>query len=184
MPVPIFTTGEVLTAANMNQIGLWHITTVSPTPATTIAINNCFSSSFNSYRIIATPIGVAASISTDTSLQLRAGGVANVTQYYQTTIFAEAATLFSNSENNTASFRFLATASSTTVYNFVTAEIHSPFLATPTRYENVHSGWGGTNTRQRRTTGFHDHAISYDGFQLTAPSNITATISVYGYNKG
>ena len=183
MPVPVFSTGEVLTASSMNQIGLWHITTVSPTPATTIAINNCFSSSFNSYRIIASPIGVAGTISTDTSLRLRVGGVPSGLAYYQTTIFAESSTLFSNSENAVGNFRFLATASNNLTYNFVTAELHGPFLTSATKYQNIHSGWGA-NIRQRQTTGFHDAAISYDGFELTAPSNITATISVYGYNKG
>jgi hypothetical protein len=101
-----------------------------------------------------------------------------------TSLFIEGASVTSNSENNNPNFRFLATASNNTTYNFVTAELHGPFIASATKYENVSSGWGGSNIRHRRTTGFHDAAVSYDGFELNAGTNITATISVYGYNKG
>jgi hypothetical protein len=184
MPVPDFSPGEVLTAAAMDRIGLWHITTVSPTPATTIAVNNCFNSSFNSYRIIVSPIGVAATISADTTFRLRVGGVPSGSNYYMTTLFIESASVSSNSENNTSNFRFLATASNNNANNFVTCELHYPFNTTVTKYENVSSGWAGSAIRQRRTTGFHDQNLSYDGFELNAATNITGTISVYGYNKG
>jgi hypothetical protein len=62
-------------------------------------------------------------------------------------------------------------------------DVYGPAVATNTRYQVVSAGWSGTNVRYRSAMGFHDQAIAYDGFDLNADFNITATISVYGYNK-
>lgn len=53
MPVPDFSPGEVLTASAMDSIGLWLIsTTTIGTGVTSVPVNNCFSSSYKSYRVI------------------------------------------------------------------------------------------------------------------------------------
>jgi hypothetical protein len=46
------------------------------------------------------------------------------------------------------------------------------------------SGWDGSNVTNRSATGMHAQVVSYDGFDLSAGTDITATISVYGYNEG
>jgi hypothetical protein len=49
------------------------------------------------------------------------------------------------------------------------------------------SGWDGSSVINRSATGFHFTADNYDGFEFVATtggSNISATINVYGYNKG
>jgi hypothetical protein len=182
MPVPDFSPGEVLTAAAMDSIGLWRVTTVSPTPATTIAVNNCFTSDYTNYLIIATPIGVASP--SDITLRLRVGGTPSTVNYYMTNIFADGASLTSSSQNNIANWRALnIDSSNTSVINALRFELYGPALANSTRYHVIGAGWSGTNVRYRQAMGFHDPSVAYDGFDLTASSNITATISVYGYNK-
>jgi hypothetical protein len=52
MPVPDFSPGEVLTAAAMDSIGLWHINTTTFTAQTQVDFLNVFSSSYTSYRIV------------------------------------------------------------------------------------------------------------------------------------
>lgn len=53
MPVPDFSPGEVLTAAAMDSIGLWLIsTTTVGTGVSTVSVNNVFSSNYTNYRIV------------------------------------------------------------------------------------------------------------------------------------
>ena len=65
MPVPDFSPGEVLTAANMNQVGMWKITPTVSGTGVTVGSNGdviltaapdpfitCFSNKFRNYRII------------------------------------------------------------------------------------------------------------------------------------
>jgi len=51
MSFPSFSTGEVLTAADMNAVGMWHLGTVSFSGATQVDFLNVFSSSYQTYRI-------------------------------------------------------------------------------------------------------------------------------------
>jgi len=77
MPVPVFTVGEVLTAANMNAVGLWRVTgctvtSVGGTAATasngvitvgngntSVTVSNAFSADFDNYRIIFNGFGAS-----------------------------------------------------------------------------------------------------------------------------
>jgi hypothetical protein len=53
MPVPDFSPGEVLTAAAMDSIGMWLVsTTAVGAGAASVPVNNCFSSDYQSYRVI------------------------------------------------------------------------------------------------------------------------------------
>jgi hypothetical protein len=72
-------------------------------------------------------------------------------------------------------------------YGALTFDLFSPNVATQTRYIMQSSGWDGTSVINRSATGFHFVGSAYNGFELSAStggSNITSTISVYGYNKG
>ena len=55
MPVPDFSPGEILTASAMDSIGLWLVKsqTIATSPApTSVVVTNCFSSSYDNYRIV------------------------------------------------------------------------------------------------------------------------------------
>jgi hypothetical protein len=53
MSFPSFATGEVLTAADMNAVGLWLVKTQTiGTGVTSIVVNDAFSSEYQTYRII------------------------------------------------------------------------------------------------------------------------------------
>jgi hypothetical protein len=70
MPVPDFSPGEVLTAAAMDSIGLWLVsTTTIGTGVTSVPVNNCFSSNYKSYRIIIENNDTNGSASHDIQLQ-------------------------------------------------------------------------------------------------------------------
>ena len=55
MPVPVFTTAEILTSAAMNQVGTWLISsyTIPTSPAVaSFTVPTVFSSSYDAYRIV------------------------------------------------------------------------------------------------------------------------------------
>jgi hypothetical protein len=178
---PDFSVGQTLTAAQMNAVGLWKITTVTPTAATTISVNNCFTSDFTNYVVLVTPITVASA--SDVTIRLTTSGTASSSNYYVSNIFVENTSITSTGENNITSWRGIsiglsAVAASLNVLKF---DIFGPATTERTRYQMSSSAWTGSQIRYRQGMGFHDQTVSYDGFQLIATSNITATISVYGY---
>jgi hypothetical protein len=186
MAVKTFAVGELATSADVNtyltNAGLVYVTQVSPTPATTIAVS-CFSSTYDNYKVIVTPV-ISASAS-DIRIKLRSGGTASSVNYYMTNIFASAGAISSTSEAGQVSWRgvYCGTGGSDGKYNLLTFDLFGPFLATATRYDMRSSAWDSTSVVNRSATGFHDLSTSYDGFELSAGSNITATITVYGYRK-
>jgi hypothetical protein len=183
MPVPDFSPGEVLTSSVMDRVGLWHITTVTPTPANTIVVSNVFTSGFRDYLVICTPIGVVAG--SDITLQLRTGAFPAVTAYYMTNLFVEGTSVTSSGENNVGSWRAMNLgAAGNPTFNSLKFDVYGPQVASHTRYQVNGGGWSGSQVRYRSAVGFQGESISFDGFQLNASSNISATITVYGYNKG
>ena len=186
MAVKTFTS-EILTSSDTNTYlansGLVYVTNTSPTPANTIAVASCFSSTYDNYRIIITPV-ISAS-SSDIRIKLRSGGTASSVNYYMTNIFCSGGAISSTSENGQTSWRgvYCGTGGSDGKYNSLTFDLYGPYLTTATRYDMQASAWDAATVVNRSATGFHDVSTSYNGFELSAGSNITATISVYGYRK-
>ena len=85
MAIKTFTTGEVLTASDTNtylaNAGLVYITSASATSGTTLNIDNIFSSSYRSYRIVLDDVRIVSGV-TGLGIQLRVGGATNNTTYY------------------------------------------------------------------------------------------------------
>ena len=55
MPVPVFTSGEILTAANMNQVGMWLLKTQTiGSGVGSVSVTSVFSSSYDNYRVVFT----------------------------------------------------------------------------------------------------------------------------------
>ena len=49
---PTFTSGSILTSAQMNAVGLWKIASGSTTNTSALDVNSVFSSDFDNYRIV------------------------------------------------------------------------------------------------------------------------------------
>lgn len=183
MTFPSFSAGEVLRATDMNAVGMWRVTTITPTPGTTIAVNNCFTSDYTNYTILVTPISLASA--SDITLRLRVGGTPDTSaNYFLANIFVENTSIQSLGENGTTNWRAMNIGfAGSAGRNSLKFDLYGPAVATPTRYQMNNGGWSGTQVRYRSGVGFHDLSTAYDGFELTASSNITATIAVYGYNR-
>ena len=174
MPVPVFTTGEVLTAANMNAIGLWKIAsgTVS---GTTYAVNNCFSSNYTNYRVLIQGLtGAGVGI----TMRLRVGGVDNNSAVYYSgnqyiAYGGGSSGTYGDNANNQWAWSY-----TTTVISDWAFEFYNPFSIANTGVSFL----GHAPDTGRYGSGYHGSNASFDGFSITNSGGFTGgKITVYGY---
>lgn len=198
-PTVNVSTGSVLTATDYNQQvlgnlndlrdrdGLVYIAKATLSAATTLNVNNCFSSSYENYRIIAT--GGVTSVATggNVTMRMRASGTDNTTasayNYYGLETGSTYAPISSAETSFFVGFGGFNTANSR--WGSLCIDVLNPFGAQWTTIQAV--GLGVTSGGAERGTliaGSHRVATSYDGFTLFYPQSITLTVRVYGYNNG
>ena len=162
--------------------GLVLINTTSFSAASSVQINNCFSSTYKSYKVL-TDL-TAASTMLEMFFRLSASGTPySGAQYsfygtYGRTSGTSGATYGSGSTQF-----YFGNTDGTFAPGFLNSlEIHRPFL---TQYKNINfQNWGRDATSQwgSSTSGIIESNTSYDGLYVyTSTGNITGTIKIYGY---
>lgn len=196
MTFPSFTTGEVLTAADMNAVGLWRVTgcTVSSaggtaatasngvitigTNNTSVTVNNAFSADYSRYKI--TVNGGAGTAVID--LQMRLGST--TTGYYGFLIYGNYnSTLVQGfGQNNTANFGYAGTGSTDTLS--MNCELNDPF-ATKRTVITAQGAVPITTGAGSSYSGFLNDNTSYTSFTIlpTTGTLTGGTIRVYGYRN-
>ena len=176
MTYPVFASGDVLNASDMNGVGLWLVKSQTiGSGVSSVTVSDAFSTDYNAYKIVITG-GVA---STTNDLRLTLGASATTYAYgiiYNTTSSATPAGLSSAS---TTSFPY-AGAGTVNFLNF-DCELVNPFAAQYTTMSAFYNNGLSLGT----INGVHATATSYTAFTIT-PSGGTltgGTISVYGYRK-
>lgn len=176
---PDFTAGAVLTAAQMNKIGLWHITTVTGGNGTSsVAVDNVFSADYLNYRITVS----GGTIATATNLRMRLG--ASATGYYSAQEFISFAAAQVLGGDVNAAYWTVVGRSTPTNGSDSTFNLYRPFEAERTRIHAMFVDMSTTGGAQT-SLGYHNVATSYSGFTLfTTSGNWTSdlTVTVYGYN--
>ena len=181
MPVPVFAVGEVLTAAAMNQVGLFLIKTQtisSSPPVSSVAVTGAFSADYDAYKITIT--GGAGSANALLALQLGATTTGYYAGYNRVTYSSGLANLAA--DNNAANFSRAGYATTNTINaNF---EVHQPFATKNTfffapfvaQFDTQIAGAGA---------GFLNNSTSYTGFTIILASGTLTggTIRVYGYRN-
>ena len=176
---PVFSSAEVLTASNMNSVGLWLIKTQTVGSAvSSVTVTSAFSSDYDNYRIIYT--GGTASVDNDFKLTLGA----SATGYYAGFAYVPYATgvVTSIANNNATSWANIG--SQRTVRNSIDVDLFGPNQAIETgmtaRYFGITTTAVGGNMG-----GFHNATTQHTAFTITCTSgNITGgTIRVYGYRN-
>ena len=180
MAIKTFTTGEVLTASDTNTYlansGLVFVSsTTIGTTVSSVTVSNCFSSTFDDYRITFSRIG-NSSASTDLNLQLTSitGAVYAFAGYYQLTGVSTI-----NAFGTTTTTIPLGSLNGT-LSNRAVCEISSPNLATAkTAITDTSSNYLTSRV------GCHiDSAVQSTGFTISVTGTMTGgTITVYGYRK-
>jgi hypothetical protein len=183
MAIKTFSDGNSLPATDINtyltNAGLVYVTSASVTSGSTFTFNNCFTSTYDNYRLVLSNFKSTAFASL--SFNLRVSGTNSATGYQQGLmyiLFSSAAGNFTATTTGTSWTAPAATNTSPPVNG--TMEIYQPAIATQTGLLGHYQGFDATTF----TGGSHTSATAYDGFQLTSSGTFTAgTVTVYGYRK-
>ena len=186
MAIKTFATGEVLTASDTNTYlansGLVYVTsTTAGSAVASVTINNCFSSTYDNYKILIS----GGSSNTPVDLALTLG--ASATGYYGGVMYhpfttAGPATVNAVGLNNATSFLYAGAASANVAVGQI--ELYGPNLAKTT---GISTQFAVPNTSGSvvNANGFHNVATAYTGFTITAATGTLTGVlfTVYGYRK-
>lgn len=178
MPVPVFSVGETLTSAAMNKVGLWLTKTVSVTTQSELVCDNCYSSSFTNYLVVARIQTTAQ----DSFYQNRVGGANAQTNYNRQLLEAQSTAVSTSTASGQTSFVFTSN-SNGAFWQTAEASIFSPAVAEPTGIQINHCRTNGGYTVPSAFLiyGNHSTATAYDGFRIFVPSGtLTGKVWVYG----
>jgi len=181
MTFPVFASGDVLNASDMNAVGLWLVKTQTIGSAvSSVTVTGAFSADYDNYFV--TISGGAGSQSAAVNLTL--GSTA--TGYYWAANYAQYNTAtggFFNGNNDTKFGELCYMSTGAINLEFV---VKNPFLADET-FVNWRNAGAATTTINLNVTGggYINNTTSYTAFTLTtAAGTMTGgTIRVYGYRN-
>ena len=177
MTFPVFASGDVLNASDMNGVGLWLVKSqVVGSGVSSVTVTDAFSADYDNYRIIYT----SGTSSATATLNLQLGST--TTNYFNATVFTVFATGgVSQTSNNGGSSFVYAGATDATNGSHLTIDVFSPFLSKSTGYGGsfiVTDVAGSTGGLQKSNTSFTDFTLTPGSGTLTG-----GTIRVYGYRN-
>jgi len=180
MSFPSFASGEVLTAADMNAVGLWKVASGTLSLSTTPSnVTGVFSSTYKQYRLLLNVTNKSASIRVD--MKYIVGTTATSSAYYQAGIgsdYGANATLYYQRSANDA--QFFGIASSALLSQSM--DIYNPNKAASTMHHgtvvDVNNGYpymvGGSQLSNTQFTGFQ---------LFTSSGTATVEYQVFGYQN-
>ena len=187
MSFPVFASGDVLNASDMNGVGLWKIADQTVSAATQFVFDNCFTSDYMMYRVT-----VSITTSTATGLLLwqeRVGGAnANTSYTYSGTLNQMSAgspiqTLIGEqnaAHGAVADFDAASSSQGHAVFDIANPQT-SPYTSITSQY-SVAAGNTGISGGQISSN--HYVSTIYDGMRLFVSSgNFTGTCRIYGYRN-
>ena len=183
---PLFVANTVLSAAQMNKIGMWKISTTSLSGVTT-NISNCFSSDYTNYRVLCTNMNTSSGTVRALTLRFRTTSDDTTAQYnsfqlgvYGSTVFGSSAIAQTSATLGASSAQVSGSAS----LGFC-LDILSPNTATGTTYMGTLLTYQSdvTNYVHRTIIGNMTTSTQYTGFSIIGVTDsLSGTVQVYGYN--
>lgn len=192
MAVKTFTTGEVLTASDTNtylaNAGLVYITQIAFTNQTTVSINNCFTSTYDWYRVEYSVNSTSTAAGRILTVQLLTGSTPAATNYSSgmRAFNLGLGTATWDAGGNSTTLMYCGYAGEP---NFSPAsgyfDMFWPAVARHTTQTGQAHGLSSSVAYYNMTFGGHlQNTTIYDGLRFAATAdNITGTIRVYGYRQ-
>ena len=179
MTYPVFASGDVLNASDMNGVGLWLVKSQAVgTGVSSVTVTGAFSADYDNYRISYTG-GVGSG---GAAISMRLGATA--TGYYSQLMYAAYASpippISNVPDNNGAQWSYFGAMTASMAR--VSVELNNPFLAARTQFNGTYVDIALSG----QMAGFLDNTTSYTAFTLTAGGGGTltgGTIRVYGYRN-
>jgi hypothetical protein len=164
--------------------GLAFITGTTFTTSTGVNVNNCFSSTYDSYRVM---IDVTAfSTTLDMLMRLRVSGADNsTTNYVRQVVYGSGTTAAAVLNTGQTSWTLLSTGSTNADYGKMSLDIFAPNLSRKT-IVNQNQVSVDVSGNQYVLSGFLYFGATtvFDGFSLVpSTGNISGTVRVYGYRN-
>jgi hypothetical protein len=189
MAIKTFTTGEVLTAADTNTYlansGLVYITSVALSGASN-NISNCFSSTYDAYRVTITNFNNSTSTVRIIGLQFRTTSNDGSANYFYSQYGHYSATAFNASASGQTSSEFCSISAGGNNGGSVTIDISNPNLAFTTTFAGNQVGFQNNVAAivMRYISGGINTTTQYTGFSInTDGDSLSGTVTVYGYRK-
>jgi hypothetical protein len=175
---PDFTAGAVLTAAQMNAVGLWLVGTVTVSASTSGTTDTAFTSDYKNYRVVGT---FSSTTAINVALTLRnSGGDVTATNYkYMDALVGYGNTSWTIAgSTSAANFPTIARTNDNGAESAVVFDILGPATATRT---NVISNQTD-QTLFRMMNGIYNADTAMVGFKLSSATAFTGSFRIYGYN--
>ena len=155
--------------------GLVLLNTTSMSAVASQSINDVFSSAYDNYRIVINGTTITGTL----TMRFRVSGSDSSAASYKMNIYGTglwtSAAFAGYTEVNSTNFNVLAEASPASI----TLDVLNPF-ATQKTFIN---GFTTQDDRGKSYNGIFNATTSFTGFSLIPTTNITGTVSVYGYSK-
>jgi hypothetical protein len=164
--------------------GLTQVANVSFTSATTLNLDNLFTSTYANYRILMTVTNTASTYGYVT-WQSRNGGTtdtSSATFEVNGTLSQLAVVNFVYQAGQTAGRMGLSSGTGN-VGGFTQMEIMSPALATYTGFSGLSNGVSGSYFAALSVAGVKSTAAAHDGITFNFPASSSGAIRVYGYRN-
>lgn len=187
MGYPDFSSGEVLTSADMDRVGLWRITGGTQSGSTALNVDGCFTSSFRNYRLVMSSVQVDT-VGRALRFNYRASGSTDANANYR---YAYRGLKVDGTTNDTsnagatfAEIGIYLDSFASTDFGSCTIDILTPQLSTRTHALAAAQGYEG-NYYYRNGGFVYATNAAFDGFRisLSGSGNVQFTYQVYGYNS-
>lgn len=182
MAIKTFATGEVLTASDTNtylaNAGLVYVTSTTFS-ASTVSVNNCFTSTYKNYKVI---IKASSASALYGYVRMRVGGVdASGSGYAWGRWYYGTAS--GNGGGYGTTYAHVAEIGSLGSYNVL--EFFNPQAAADTHILSHSTQFDNGSFYGITHSGLHNVSTSYDGFTLfgNVSQTITGELWVYGYRN-
>ena len=178
---PDFSSGAILTAAQMSAVGLWLVKTQSiGSGVSSVTVSSAFSSDFEDYLITVTGSSVSAN---QPNLLIRVGATTSGYAYAGNYVGYSSATVTGDASLTGTGFVMGACGNGTTGngVTHMTVTIRQPFVTQATIFNaaNASASWSSFYN------GIMNNGTSYTAFTILPTSGTLTggTIRVYGYRK-
>jgi hypothetical protein len=173
MSYPVFASGDVLNASDMNGVGLWLVKTQTiNTAVSSVAVTGAFSSTYDNYLITVS----GGTMSVDTALGCQLGST--TTGYYGGFIYGTSAgvgpTLATDNNGSKATYVGGGSNNTTAYFQVLAPNLakYTRFVATGINYSTTYGSYSGTEASATQHTAFT--LIPFSGTMTGG------TIRVYG----
>jgi hypothetical protein len=160
--------------------GMVLVGSASPSAVSSVSINNCFTSTYENYRVVGT-VSAATGATAGLTMRLRVAGTDTTTNYTCQLFEMYSATATSTLNPQGTDEWYLSNIDTTTDDTVFSYDIYAPQTATKTRYTGQAMYTTSVFVSQA-IAGVQTAATQFDGFTiLFAGTNFTGNIRVYGY---